>query len=368
MSADPHLPQRIPRSLLPRRRRPAAGPGPVSLPRPETGPLAQVLKRMVVAAAVLAATVGIVYADRDGYRDGDEVGSLTLLDAAYYATVTLSTTGYGDITPVTDQARLVNVLVVTPLRVLFLIILVGTTLEALTERSREQWRVDRWRSALKDHTVVVGFGTKGRSAVRTLLGQDAPPTSIVVVDPSPEAVADANREGIAGVVGDATRSEVLARAEVGRARRIIVAAQRDDTAVLVTLTARALNPHAVIVSSVRESENAPLLQQSGASTVITSSDAAGRLLGVASTNPSLGEVLEDLLVPGSGLQLTERVLRTGEVGRSVKDLPDIVLAVVRNGKVRLYDDPACEQLRQDDRLVVLDTRGPHATSQDDLAR
>ena len=50
----------------------------------------------------------------------------------YYATVSLSTTGYGDITPVSPGARLVNILVVTPLRILFLLILIGTTLEALT--------------------------------------------------------------------------------------------------------------------------------------------------------------------------------------------------------------------------------------------
>ncbi len=91
-----------------------------------------------------------------------------MLDAVYYATVTLSTTGYGDIVPVSDGARLANILLVTPLRVLFLIILVGTTLEVLTERTREEWRLNRWRSNLRDHTVVVGFGTKGRSAIQTL--------------------------------------------------------------------------------------------------------------------------------------------------------------------------------------------------------
>ena len=60
--------------------------------------------------------------------DGDDVG-LSLLDATYYATVTLSTTGYGDITPITQQARLINTLVVTPLRLVFLILLVVTVVQ-----------------------------------------------------------------------------------------------------------------------------------------------------------------------------------------------------------------------------------------------
>ncbi|EFL01263.1 LOW QUALITY PROTEIN: ion channel membrane protein, partial [Streptomyces sp. SPB78] len=136
-------------------------------------PFRQVAKRIAMALAVLVGTALLVYAGRDGYGDNSD-HKVDLLDAFYYATVTLSTTGYGDIVPVSDTARLINILVVTPLRVLFLIILVGTTLEVLTERTREEWRLHRWRHALRDHTVVVGFGTKGRSAIKTVLGGGLP--------------------------------------------------------------------------------------------------------------------------------------------------------------------------------------------------
>ena len=61
---------------------------------------------------------------------------MDLLDAFYYSTVTITTTGYGDVRPVSDEARLVTTILVTPARILFLIILVGTTLEILAERSR----------------------------------------------------------------------------------------------------------------------------------------------------------------------------------------------------------------------------------------
>lgn len=106
-------------------------------------PFQQVAKRLSIALFLLVATALIVYVDHEGYNDNSD-GSVDLLDAFYYATVTLSTTGYGDITPVSDGARLTNILVVTPLRVLFLIVLVGTTLEVLTERTREEWRLNRW--------------------------------------------------------------------------------------------------------------------------------------------------------------------------------------------------------------------------------
>jgi voltage-gated potassium channel len=89
----------------------------------------------------------------------------------------------------------------------------------LTERTRNEWRQERWRSKVRDHTVVIGYGTKGSSAV------------------------------------------------------------------LTTLTVRRLTRRAVIVASVREAENAALLRESGASSVVTSSDTAGQLLGVATISP-----------------------------------------------------------------------------------
>ena len=253
----------------------------VVLPQPEVGPVRAVLQRVVIALIVLFLVATIVWLDRDGYRDVDD--ELTFLDALYYATVTLSTTGYGDITPVTQEARLINVLVITPLRVTFLIILVGTTLEVLTQRTREQLRQNRWRSNLKDHTIVVGYGTKGRSAVRALLDDGAERDQIVVVDSESEHIAEAGDDGLAAIHGDGTRAEVLRRASVESAVRVIVAVPRDDAAVLVTLTVRRHNPKAYVVAAVREAENAPLLREGGASGVVVSSEAAGRLLVVLSS-------------------------------------------------------------------------------------
>jgi voltage-gated potassium channel len=251
------------------------------------------------ALVVLAVVFLLVVADRDGYRDTAD-GHVSVLDAAYYTTVTLSTTGYGDIVPVTNTARLINVALITPLRVLFLVILVGTTLEVLTRRTREEWRLARWRRSMRGHTVVVGYGTKGRSAIETLRAAGIGDSDIVV-DRRSDLAAEANAAGLAALVGDATRSIVLRHAETGEAARIIVAPDRDDTAVLVTLTTRQLNPQAVVVAAVREAENAPLLRQSGADVVITSSETAGRLLGVATVHRLVADVIEDLLAHGKGL-------------------------------------------------------------------
>ncbi|MCW2535613.1 MAG: transport system, NAD-binding component, partial [Modestobacter sp.] len=142
--------------------------GGVHLAHTEESSTRQVWRRVVIAALVLVVCVLVVYTDRDGYVDNNG-GEISLLDATYYATVSLSTTGYGDIVPVTPGARLINILLITPLRIMFLLILIGTTLEALTASSREEFRIRRWRSRVRQHVVVCGYGTKGRSAIRALL-------------------------------------------------------------------------------------------------------------------------------------------------------------------------------------------------------
>jgi voltage-gated potassium channel len=132
----------------------------IHLPVVRTSPARALAVRLAAALALVLAAVAVIYADRGGYRDVNGDG-LTLLDCFYYAVVSLSTTGYGDITPATQGARLVNVLFITPARVLFLIILVGTTLEVLTEQYRNNLRETRWRRTLKDHVIICGYGTKG---------------------------------------------------------------------------------------------------------------------------------------------------------------------------------------------------------------
>jgi voltage-gated potassium channel len=248
--------------------------------------LSAVAVRAAVAIGLLVLATAIVYAGRTGYVDEARPGQpLNVLAAAYYATVTLSTTGYGDIVPVTALARLINILVITPIRVVFLIVLVGTTVEVLAERTRIRIRTARWRSRAAGHTVLVGYGAKGRSALTTLHQAGTPAASIVVVDSSPHVVEEANRARLAAVLGDATRREVLVAVRADRAARLLIAVGRDDTAVLIALTGRQLNPGLSIVATVREAENESLLRQCGVSEVVLSSDVAGRLLGLSAAHP-----------------------------------------------------------------------------------
>jgi voltage-gated potassium channel len=200
--------------------------------------------------------------------------------------------------------------------------------------------------------IVTGYGTKGRGAVDSLLATGTPVTNIVVVDLASDAVEDARAQGLTAVLGDATRTAVLREAMATSAAAFIVTCNRDDTATLITLTARELNPTATIVSAVKDSENAHLLHESGARTVVISSESAGRLLGMATVQPRAVEVLEDLIVAGQGLEIAERPVAAAEVGGPVQAAPgELPLAVVRGDERIAFDDHRCRSLQPDDVVV-----------------
>ncbi|BBY43668.1 potassium transporter Kef [Mycolicibacterium celeriflavum] len=322
------------------------------IPEPFVSPTQRIIRRVIYATAALFAAVLIVYLDRDGYRDVQD-NTLSLLDCLYYATVSLSTTGYGDITPFTPEARLINVLVITPLRVAFLIVLIGTTVETLTSQSRAALKIQRWRSRVRNHTVVIGYGTKGRTAVAAMVGDEVAPADIVVVDENAAVLERARGAGLVTVHGDATKADILRLASAQHAKSIIVATDDDASAVLVTLTARELAPNAKIIAAARESDNQHLLRQSGADSTVVSSETAGRLLGIATQTPSVVQIMEDLLTPDAGFAIAEREVTPKEAGGSPRHLHDIVLGVVRDGQLLRVDSPEVDTVEAGDRLLYI---------------
>lgn len=325
----------------------------VRLPRADHAPGQAVLRRVAFAVGLVVFVALVVRVGRGGYVDvtGDDI---SFLDAMYYASVTVTTTGYGDITAVSSGARLATVLLITPARILFLILVVGTTVEVLTDQSRRLLLTRRWRQRVRDHIIICGYGSTGQSAAEELVSRGTPTAEIAVVDLDPSVIEQANGQGFVGIVGDATHRDVLTLAGVGAARSIVVTPARDDTAVLITLTARELNPTARIVAGGRERENLHLLRQGGADEVIDETAAVGRMVGLATESPEASRVLDDLINGGDGLELVEVApLATGS--GPVPPAGCTVVAVFRNGERLGIDSGAHRDLRADDRLIVLRT-------------
>lgn len=329
--------------------------GVAQMPRQARSPLAAVGRRVGIGVSLIVFVALVVRIGRSGYEDttGD---AISMLDALYYASVTVTTTGYGDISAVSSGSRAAALLLITPARILFLILVVSTTVEVLTEQSREIWAYKRWRQRVKDHTIICGYGATGHAAARDLLSRGIDIKSIIVVDQDPRVIEVATAEGFVGVVGDASQRDVLQQAAITTARAVIVAPNRDDTAVLVTLTTREMNPTAHIVAGGREQENLHLLDQAGADEVIDATAAVGRMLGLGAKDPAAAQVLDDLLDASDGLELVEVA---PVVSGGVVVVPDgaTLVAIVRAGRRMPPAEVAAANLHRDDRLVVLRQQG-----------
>lgn len=331
----------------------------IRFPMRAASPARALVVRLAIAIALVLLIATVAYANRGGYADAD--GSVSALDAIYYATVSITTTGYGDITPVSDTARALTAFVVTPLRILFLVLLIGSTVEFLASATGANLRRQIWRRGLRDHVVICGFGTKGRSALRSMLGAGASVDRIVIVDERADAIDVAAREGVIGIRGNATRGEVLLEAGVPDAAAVVVATERDDTSVLVTLSARELAPNATITAAAREEENVPLLRQSGADTVVTSASAAGRLLGLGTAAPEVVATIEDLLSSGSGIDLiAERIHEPTSLADADERCGGPILMAYRDGRQLRRGDPALETLQAGDTIVHVVPLPPNA--------
>jgi voltage-gated potassium channel len=244
---------------------------------------------------------------------------------------------------------------ITPARILFLVLLVGTTMEVLTDQSRQALATRRWRKRVKNHHIICGYGSTGGSAIRALQAQGATTDQFVVIDNDPAAIQAATDAGHVAILGEAARTTVLRQAEIGTASSVIITPNRDDASVLITLTARELRPDITIVTGVREAENLHLLRQSGADSVIHSADAVGRLLGLATTSRPVAHVLDDLLLPGSGLDIVECAAVELPDGTWAAPGRDTALAIVRDGDA--YDLNGTRVIEAGDRLVVLRPNG-----------
>ena len=100
--------------MLPAQDLPHLGP----LRLPEGSPVPALLRRLGLAVGLILAVTLILWVDRDGLRDNAHPGrALGIVDVFYFTVISLTTVGYGDIAPVTAEARLVNAVLLTPIRV-----------------------------------------------------------------------------------------------------------------------------------------------------------------------------------------------------------------------------------------------------------
>ena len=226
-------------------------------------------RRILFALAAVAVAIGF------GAAGFYLIEGWSILDSLYVAAQTVTTVGYGDLTPATRNGRIFSTV--------FMLVAVGVVLYALTAMVQAivqselvetfgQRRQSRKMSKLRNHFIICGAGRVGSHLVRGLL--DGAET-FIVIERDPQRVADLVELGVTVLVRDATLEESLIEAGVEHARGLAACLPDDADNVYVVLTARDLNPQMHIVARAAEEQAEPKLIRAGANRVDSRRGTAG---------------------------------------------------------------------------------------------
>ncbi len=310
--------------------------------------------RLGLALFLIAIVVAIHWFDRDGLTDAAD-GHVSFLDVVYFTMISVTTTGFGDITPVSDSARMVEAVIVTPIRFAVFFIFVGTAYNFIIKRSWEKFRMARIQENLSGHIVVLGYGVSGSESVEELIQRGTDPAEIVVVDPSEERLTEAEKLGVNVMAADATRDSTLEAVRISRAQNVLVSAGRDDTSILIVLTVRHIAPEVPISVVVRADDNELLARQAGANNVINPVRFTGLLLAGSAKGAHIADYLADLASVTGRVQLVEREVTQEECGKTISEISSggKGLRIYRGSRAFGYWEDACQNLQPGDVLVEI---------------
>jgi voltage-gated potassium channel len=199
-----------------------------------------------------------------------------LFDALYWSVVTMSTVGYGDITPQTPGGRIVALtLIIIGVGVLSFFTSIIVT--AFTEKM-EELRENRTFSEvenLDNFIIICGYGRVGQEVAKHM---EKDKQAYVIIDNSEENFLLARRKNCLAIKNDASKNEVLLNAGINKgAKAVLCTTGNDVTNVYVTLTSRHLNSDIKIISRANRQENIKKLKQVGADFIVQPFEISGLL-------------------------------------------------------------------------------------------
>ena len=305
---------------------------------------------LAVAVAIIVGTIG--FALIEGWP---------LLDSLYVAAQTVTTVGYGDVSPTTRGGRF--------FAIIFMLSGVGVVLYALTWTVQSivqsellatfgQRRLSRKMSKLRDHFIICGAGRVGSHLIRNLQGTDC---GFLVIESNPQRVAELIEMGIVVLVRDATLEESLREAGVERARGLAACLPDDADNVYVVLTARDLNPRLHIVARAVEEQAEAKLIRAGANRVVAPTLIGGHRMAVALTKPAVGDFIDS--ITANNLELAFEQLEVDGASplvdlklrdTNIRSELDIVIVSIQRSNGEVLFNPSGEtMIKSGDMLIAI---------------
>lgn len=315
------------------------------------------IKNTFLAALVL---IAILLFGSLGYILLEE---MSILDSLWMTVITMSTVGFGEVVPLDAYGRVLTIIVI-----LSTILVGGFALGNIGAfvfggeivnivRGR---RLERDIERLKNHVILVGFGRVGKEAAAEWSDGD-----LVVVEHDPEVAQESVDAGYLTVEGDSTQDSTLISAGIERARAIMIATGHIADNVLISLTARELNPEIIISARGDSMRSEARLKRAGANMVVLPHRIGGRRLAIFLKHPNIVDFL-DLVMKNDDLSLrlqefkisvdcslTGRTLGEADI-RNVSG-GALIMAIRRREGELLVPPSADYSIEQGDVLITLGT-------------
>lgn len=308
---------------------------------------------------ILHAVVAVLMALTLGATGFYFIEGWSLLDSVYVAAQTVTTVGYGDMSPATRSGRL--------FASAFMLFAVGVGLYALTttvqiivqseliEQFGQRRRSRRMRK-LENHYIVCGAGRVGSHLVRSLLASHE---TFVVIERDPLRVAELTDLGVRVLLRDATLEESLSEAGVERAQGLATCLPDDADNVYVVLSARDLNPLIHIVARAAAEQAESKLIRAGANRVVAPTIIGGHRMAMALTKPAVEDFIgsitanklelafEQLEVHASSRLVGQRISQS-----NIRSDLDIVIVSIRRSDGTILFNPSGEALIQSGDVLI----------------
>jgi len=268
-----------------------------------SGAPASLLSRFrVIRAFVLLVFVAI--AGTIGYN---RLEGWDLLDGLYMTVITMTTIGYGETGPLSENGRVFTIvlgLVSVGIAGYAISTVAALLVEGDLNRIIRRHKMDKQIAKLNEHIILCGAGRVGTQIALEFYQTQTP---FVLVDQDPEAIEEMLRVGhIPYLQGNATKNETLRLAGIERAKGLVAALRDDKDNAFVVLSARSLNPNLRIAVRLNEEENIEKLRQVGADEIVLPDVIGGLRLASVMIRPSVVAFLDEMLrVTGQTLRMEE---------------------------------------------------------------
>ena len=306
--------------------------------------------RIVLLAVLAAIVVGTVaFHLLEGW---------SILDSLYVTVQTVTTVGFGDVTPRTTLGRV--------FATVFMMVGVGVVLYALTSTVQSivhselfaRYRQTRQMNKLRDHFIICGAGRVGSHLMRSLRAVDG---VFLVIESDQQKCEALMAMNIPVLVRDATLEESLIEAGVEHARGLASCLPDDADNVYVVLTARDLNPNIHIVARAAEEQAESKLIRAGANRVVAPTIIGGHRMAMALTKPAVGDFLDS--VTANHLELGFEQLEVDPVsslvGRKLSEsvirseLNIVIVSIRRNDGQIIFNPSGETKIEGGDMLIAI---------------